>query len=85
MAVHLVRILFNEDTRIQSNVSGRCGKDMLDPLIIRYIKNVCFQFFPLNGGEKRSDEWNKCIVAIDESNRRLKNKPRKTKPVVDET
>ena len=85
MAVHLVRILFNEDTRIHSNVSGRCGKDMLDPLIIRYVKNICFQFFPLGGGEKRADEWNKCIVAIDESNRRLKNKPRKTKSVVDET
>ena len=85
MAVHLVRILFDEDIRIHSNVSGRCGKDMLDPLIIRYIKNICFQFFPLGGGEKRAEEWNKCIVAIDESNRRLKNKPRKTKSVVDET
>ena len=85
MAVHLVRILFNEDTRIQSNVSGRCGKDMLDPLIIRYIKNTCFQFFPLGCGEKRTDEWNKCIVAVDESNRRLKNKPRKTKSVIDGT
>ena len=49
------------------------------------MKNICFQFFPLGGGEKRADEWNKCTVAIDESHRRLKNKPRKTKSVVDET
>ena len=66
------------ETRKQSNVSGR-GRDMLDPVVVSYVKNMCFQFYPLHGSEKEVDEWGKCIVSIDESSRRLKNKPPKQK------
>jgi len=52
MAANLVRALVDEETRKQSNVSGR-GKDMLDPVVISYVKNMCFQFFPLSGADKR--------------------------------
>ena len=78
MAANLIRALVDEETRKQSNVSGR-GKDMLDPVVVSYVKNMCFQFYPLRGSEKEVDEWGKCIVSIDESSRRLKNKPPKQK------
>ena len=79
MAANLVRALFNEDNSKQCNVSGR-GKEMLDSVVVGFVKNVCFQFFPLSGSEKQEDEWGKCVVSIDESSRRLRNKPRKQKP-----
>ena len=78
-AANLVRVLFDEETRKLCNVSGR-GKEMLNPVIVGFIKNMCFQFFPLNGTEKQVEEWGKCVVSIDESSRRLRNKPRKEKP-----
>jgi len=71
MAANLIRYLFDKDTRMKSNVSGR-GKEMLDPLLVNYAKSVCFQFFPLNGSEKMLEEWSKCVISIDESSRRLK-------------
>ena len=76
MALNLVRRLFNKQTRMMSNVSGR-GKEMLDPVLISYAKNICFQFFPLSPSEKSVEEWNKCAISIDESSCRLKNKPNK--------
>ena len=48
--------LVDEDTHINSNVSGR-GNDMLDPVI---VKKVSFQFLSLTGSEKMSEEWGKC-------------------------
>jgi len=76
MAVNLIRRLFDKDTRIKSNVSGH-GKEMLDPVLVNYAKTICFQFFPLNSSEKVVEEWNKCIIYIDKSSQRLKNKPNK--------
>ena len=79
MAVNMVRALVDEETRKQCNVMGR-GKDMLDPVVVSYVKAMSFQFFPLSGSEKMAEEWSKCKISIDESSRRLKNKPRKEKP-----
>ena len=78
MAVLLTRRLFSEDIRVTSNVSGR-NKKKLDPRIIAYIKQKVFHFFPTTqvNAEK---EWAECIIAIDESSRRLKNKPLKRPP-----
>ena len=78
MGANLIRALVDKETRKQSNVSGR-GKDMLDPVVVSYVRNMCFQFYPLSGSEKEADEWRKCVVSIDESSRRLKNKPPKQK------
>ena len=71
MAVNAIRVLVDEETRKKSNVVGR-GKDMLDPVIVNYVKNMCFQFFPVMGSEKKADEWSKCVISIDESSRQLK-------------
>ena len=76
MAVNLIRRLFSHETRMKCNVSGH-GKDMLDPVLVNYAKTICFQFFPLNGSEKLTEEWKQCVISIDESCRRLKNKPNK--------
>ena len=75
-AVWLVRTLFNESTRINSNVAGK-NKDKLDPQKMSYIKAKCFEYYPLCGQEKEKEEWANCIISIDESGRRLKNKPNK--------
>ena len=75
-ATNLVRCLFTVEERIQSNVNGR-GKNMLNPSLMKYVKEKSFEFFPLDSGEKMNEKWAECVVSIDEANRRLKNKPSK--------
>ena len=77
MSVHLTRRLFSEKVRMTSNVSGR-KKRQLDPKIITYIKSTAFRYF-LSSHSDITKEWAECIVAIDESCRRLNNKPTKKK------
>ena len=69
-AANLVRQLFSKEIRCISNVAGR-GKAMLDPVKISFVKSTCFEYFPLAGTEKLDDEWQKCVISIDESSRRL--------------
>ena len=45
MAANLVRALFDEETRKQCYVSGMRDKDMLDPVVVSFIKNMCSKFF----------------------------------------
>ncbi|XP_065895052.1 protein starmaker-like isoform X7 [Dysidea avara] len=75
MSVHLTRRLFTEQVRKTSNVSGR-NKQQLDPRIIKYIKSTSFKYFPSQNTDI-SKEWADCIISIDESCRRLRNKPTK--------
>ena len=75
MAVLMTRRLFSPEVRMSSNVSGR-KKKKLDPKIINFIRRKAFLFFP-SVHLDNSKEWSECIVAIDESSRRLKNKPLK--------
>ena len=75
-AVGLVQKLFDEETRKQSNVHGKLGKMKLNPVLMEYIKSLCLKFYPLEESQKEKVEWGKCVVAVDESNRRLKNKPK---------
>ena len=76
-AVNLVRNIFDEDTRKLSNVAGKLGKLKMNPVLMEYIKSVTFQYYSLEPFEKEKKEWHNCVVAIDESNRRLNNKPKK--------
>ena len=69
-AANLVRQLFSKEIRCISNVAGR-GKAMLDPVKISFVKSTCFEYFPLAGTEKLDDEWQKCVISIDESSRWL--------------
>ena len=70
-AKKLAEALFDQETRANSNVNGR-GKRKLNPIIIKYIRSICFQFYPHHGDEEA--EWKECIRAIDEGKRRLLRK-----------
>ena len=52
-------------------MAGKFGKLKLNPILIEYIKSLVFQHYPLEEGEKQEIEWARCVVAIDEKNRRL--------------
>ena len=73
-ATNLVRQLFDEDTRVKSNIAGLCNKDKLDTKKIAAVKKATFQFYPLGYGENDLVAWKKCHIVIDESCRRLNKK-----------
>lgn len=75
-AAKLSEKLFDQETRITHNVSGR-GKPKLDPEVVAFIRAQCFEFFPCKSNERMEIEWSHCIVAIDEKSRRLKKKVNK--------
>ena len=74
-AANMVRAAFSERVRASSNVSGKCGKEQLDPEIIRKIREVAFKLYPLLYGETEDLAWKKCRIAIDECCRRLNCRP----------
>ena len=61
--------LFDEETRLKSNVWGR-GKDKLDPDIIQYIEPKCFMYHLSDGNP--TAEWERCIKSIDVKSRAIK-------------
>lgn len=69
-AALLVKRLFDVETRLKSNVSGR-GKEQLDPEIIKYVKAKAFEFYECPQSDIK-EEWAKCVVSIDEKSRALK-------------
>ena len=70
----IVAELFDEDTRKRSNVAGKFGKLKLNPVLMDYAKSLAFQFYPLEHFESEKTEWAKCVIAIDEFNRRKAKK-----------
>ena len=72
-AAKLVVALFDEATRKRCNVSGKMGKCKLNLVLIQYVKSLAFQFYPLEYHENEKGEWAKCVVSIDEVNRRKKH------------
>ena len=70
-AAKMNRHLFSVDERKACNVRGKMGKSMLDPERIKYIRDNAFRLYPLQDNEIDWRAWSACIVAIDESNRRL--------------
>ena len=76
-AAKLSEKLFDEETRMTHNVSGR-NKPKLDPVVVAFIKDQCFEFFPCKSTERVDVEWPHCVTAIDEKNRRLKKNKKVT-------
>lgn len=76
LAAALVAELFDKETRLKSNVRGR-GKEPLDPKVIAFVKQKCFELFPSTGDCK--EEWEKCVIAIDEKSRELKRQLKRKK------
>ena len=75
-SARLVAELFDEDTRKPSNVLAKLSKLKLNPVLMDYAKSLVFQFYPLEHSESEKVEWGRCVIAIDEFNRRM-NKQRK--------
>ena len=67
-AAKLVVALFDEATRRRWNVSGKLGKSKLNPVLIQYVKSLAFQLYPLEHHENEKEEWEKCVVSMDEVN-----------------
>ena len=76
LAAAMVNELFDNETRLKSNVRGR-GKDKLDPKKIDYVKKKCFEMFPSDRDGDVKKDWEDCIVAIDDKGRELKRKLQK--------
>ena len=57
----------------RSNVTGKLGNKN-ETVLIQYIKSLTFQHYPLESFETEKQAWTKCVLAIDESNRRLNKK-----------
>ena len=74
-AAILTANLFDEDTRMNSNVWGR-GKEKLDPEIMKFVKAQCFIYYPTQGNPV--EEWEKCVQSIDVKSRSIKRQ-RKSK------
>ena len=73
----MVRKLFDEETRVKRNVSGR-GKEKLNPRIIQYVKQKYYYYWPIvTRKETEEESWKHCVIFIDENARSPKNKPRK--------
>ena len=75
-AVNMVRALYTQDERTQSNVSGRKGKMKLEPQKMGMVKVSTFQMYPCGVGETAEKAWGMCIKSIDESCRRMYRKDR---------
>ena len=73
-AANLVRAVFSEQDRAASNVNGKNNKKKLDPTRIQAIKEASFKMFPCSTGETELSAWPACIIAIDQSCRRLNRK-----------
>ena len=71
-AALLVERLFDVETRLRCNVSGR-GKEKLDADIMKYIQAKVFVFYECNSSEMKA-EWAKCITSIDDKSRSLKKR-----------
>ena len=59
MAAKLSVKLFDKQTRLTHNVFGR-GKSKLDPVIIKYTKLQCFDFFHVN----QEKTWKKSGLSV---------------------
>ena len=69
-AALLFQRLFDISTCMRSNVVGR-RKEKLDPEIIKYVKAKCFKFCECHSSEVK-EEWDKCVISIDEKSRAWK-------------
>ena len=72
-AAKLNCLLFTEEERRRSNVSGSQGKLQLDPCKVFAIRDATFATYPTDI-QSKDVMWRNCIKAIDEMNRRLHRK-----------
>ena len=66
MYIELFKEKFSIHERKTSNVNEK-NKNQLDPVRIRFVTKVTFQYFPLKGDESDRKAWRSCVEAIDEA------------------
>lgn len=71
-ATHLLRMALPEETRRLSNCAGVRGQQAIDGKVLRAIKREVLKAFPLSQPLELHTAWRECIVAMDESCRRLR-------------
>lgn len=73
-ATHLLRLSIPESNRRLSNCAGVRGQQPIDKKVLNAIKKEVFGAFPVSGGSSvdAHSAWRECIVAMDESCRRLR-------------
>ena len=60
LAAALVNELFDNKTRLRSNVTGR-GKDKLDPKKIDYVKKKCYKMYRSDRNGDVKKDWDDCM------------------------
>ena len=70
--VRLFRKLFTEEEMINKNVSGKKGKEALDPVRIAQIQDCYFRMYPYSIEQERKSKWAKCCEAINTHIRNIK-------------
>ena len=68
---NMVWHLFSMEECRSSNVKGRQGKRLLDPVRVSLVQRSAMETYPLAGGEKENVVWRQCVKAIHEACRRL--------------
>ena len=58
--------------RLTSNVRGKMGKTRLNRVKVDQIKETELRLWPTEPRENEKEAWDRCVVAFDEMNRRLK-------------
>ena len=73
-ATHLLRLSVPESSRRLSNCAGVRGQQPIDKKVLNAIKKEVFSAFPVPGSSAvdAHSAWRECIVAMDESCRRLR-------------
>ena len=73
-ATHLLRLSVPESNRRLSNCAGVRGQQPIDKKVLNAIKKEVFSAFPVVGNSpiEVHSAWRECIVAMDESCRRLR-------------
>lgn len=71
-SVQLLRHIFQGEELANRNCSGTRGKEQVDPLRLKFIKETVFELYNV-AAEERLNTWRHCVRAMDEFLRRPKN------------
>ena len=71
-SVQLLRHIFQVEELANRNCSGTRGKEQVDPVRLKFIKETVFELYAI-AAEERLNTWRHCVRAMDEFLRRPKN------------
>jgi len=71
-SVQLLRHIFQGEELAHRNCSGTRGKEQVDPVRLKFIKETVFELYNVSADE-RLNTWRHCVRAMDEFLRRPKN------------